>query len=99
MAPLQTQVLDVRAGGLRYPQPVQREQGDQACSAGGPSSGGDQERAELVAVQGGAVRLVVQPGTVRRHVLDVQRGGPAVPEWGRDTAVAVAVELVLRGAL
>jgi hypothetical protein len=31
--------------------------------------GGDQERAELVAVQGSGVRLVVQPGTT-----DVRRG-------------------------
>jgi hypothetical protein len=34
-----------------------------ACSAGGLSPGGDQERAELVAVQGGGVRFVVQTGT------------------------------------
>jgi len=34
-----------------------------ACSAGGAEPGGDQEGTELVAVQGGGVRLVVQPGT------------------------------------
>jgi len=57
----QAQLLDVGAGGLRYPQPVQREQGDQRVLGGRPEPGGDQERAELVAVQGGGVRLVVQP--------------------------------------
>ena len=29
MPALQAQMLDVRAGGLRYPQTIQREQGDQ----------------------------------------------------------------------
>jgi hypothetical protein len=66
---LQAQVLDVRARGLRDPQPVQREQGDQRVLGGRAEPGGDQERAELVAVQGGGVRLVVQPGTA-----DVRRG-------------------------
>ena len=68
------QVLDVRAGGLRYPQPVEREQGDQRVLAGRAEAGGDQERPDLVAVQGGGVRLVVQPGTA-----DV-RGGRVLEE-------------------
>jgi hypothetical protein len=41
-----------------------------ACSAGRAESGGDQEGAELVAVQCGGVRLVVQPGPA-----DVRRAG------------------------
>ena len=40
--------------------------------------GGDQERAELVAVQGGGVGLVIQPGTA-----DV-RGGRVVEEFFLD---------------
>jgi hypothetical protein len=61
VAALEPQVLDVRAGRLRHPQPVEREQGDQRVLGGRAEPGGDQERAELVAVQGGGVRLVVQP--------------------------------------
>jgi len=65
----QAQVLDVRAGGLGHAQPVERQQGDQRVLGRRPEPGGDQERAELVAVQGGRVRFVVQPGTadVRRR--------------------------------
>jgi hypothetical protein len=70
----QAQVLDIRAGGLRDPQPVEREQGDQRVLGGRPEPGGDQERAELVAVQGGRMRLVVQPRSA-----DV-RGGRVVKE-------------------
>ena len=66
---LQAQVLDVRAGGLGYPQPVQRKQGDQRVLGGWSEPGSDQEAAEFVAVQRGGVRLVVQPGTT-----DVRRG-------------------------
>ena len=62
VAAFQAEVLDVRAGGLRYPQPVEREEGDQCVLAGRAEPGGDQERAELVAVQRGGVRLVIQPG-------------------------------------
>ena len=44
------QVLDVSAGGLRDPQPVQREQRDQRVLGRWPEPGGHQQRAELVAV-------------------------------------------------
>jgi hypothetical protein len=60
---LQAQVLDVRASSLGHPQPVEGEQRDQRVLGRRAEAGGDQERAELVAVQGGGVRLVVQPGT------------------------------------
>ena len=60
------------ASDTRSPLSASRE--ISACSAGGPEPGGDQERAELVAVQGGGVRLVVQPGTA-----DV-RGGRVLEE-------------------
>jgi hypothetical protein len=46
----QAQVLDVRAGGLRDPQPVQREQRDQRVLCRRPETGGDEQCAELVAV-------------------------------------------------
>ena len=61
MAALQAQVFDVCAGGLGDAQPVEGEQGDQRVLGGRPSPrqrGGS----ELVAVQGGGVRLVIQPG-------------------------------------
>jgi len=56
-------VLDVRADSLGDPQPVQREQGDQGMLAGNPEPGGDQQGAELVAVQGDGMGLVVHPRT------------------------------------
>jgi hypothetical protein len=60
VAVLQAQVLDVRAGRLGYPQPVEGEQGDKRVLGGRPEPGGDREGAELVAIQGSGVRLVVQ---------------------------------------
>ena len=59
--PLQAQVLDVRAGGLGDPQAVEREQGDQRMLCRRAEPGGDQQGAELVAVQCGRVGLVVHP--------------------------------------
>jgi hypothetical protein len=50
VAALEAQVLEVRAGGLRYPQPVQGQQRDQGVLAGRAEACGDQDRAELVAV-------------------------------------------------
>ncbi len=61
MPAFQTQVLDVGTGGLRYPKPVEGEQGDQGVLGRRAEPGGDQEGADLVAVQSGGVRLVVQP--------------------------------------
>ncbi len=45
------------------PQPVEGEQGDQGVLGGRPKPGGDQQGAEFVAVQGGGMRLIIQPGT------------------------------------
>ena len=42
---------------------MEGEQGDQRGLGGRPEPGGDQERAKLVALLGGGVRLVIQPGT------------------------------------
>jgi hypothetical protein len=62
MPALQAQLLDVSAGGLRDPQPVQREQRDQRMLERRPEPGGHQQRSHLVAVQGGGVGLVIQAG-------------------------------------
>ena len=58
---LQPQVLDVRAGGLGDPQAVEREQRDQRMLCRRAEPGGDQQGAELAAVQRGRVGLVVHP--------------------------------------
>jgi len=42
--------------------PVEGEQGDQSVLGGRAEASGDKERAELVAVQGGGMRLIIQPG-------------------------------------
>jgi hypothetical protein len=55
VAAFQAQVLDAGAGGFRDPQPVEGEQGDQRVLGGRAEPGGDQDGAELVAVQGGGV--------------------------------------------
>jgi hypothetical protein len=52
---LDTEGLDVRASGLGDPQPVQRQQRDQRVLGGLAKSGGDQQRAEFVAVQPGGM--------------------------------------------
>ncbi len=48
----QAQVLDVSAGRLGHPQPVEREEGDQGVPSGRAEPGGDEDRAELITVQG-----------------------------------------------
>jgi hypothetical protein len=57
------QVLDVRAGGFRDPQPVQREQRDQRAFCRRAETGGDEQRAELVAVSSDGVRFVIDSRT------------------------------------
>jgi hypothetical protein len=49
---LEAQVLDVGADRLRHPQSVEGEQGDERVLGCWPESGGDEQCAELVAVQG-----------------------------------------------
>jgi hypothetical protein len=63
MPALQAQLLNVRAGGLRYPQAVQREQRDQRMLAWRAEPGSDEQGAELVAVQRDGMRLVIHPRT------------------------------------
>jgi hypothetical protein len=60
---LDAQVLDAGAGGFRYAQPVERQQGEQRVLARRPELGGNKQRPEFVAVQPGGVRLIVQPGS------------------------------------
>ncbi len=76
MAAFGAQRLDAGAGGLRDPQPVQGEQGDQR---------------EFVAVQAGGVRLVVQAGTAdvgRRGMIEqvFLDGVPVEPGDGAQAA-------------
>ncbi len=66
----QAELPDVRAGRLGDPQPVQRQQRDEGMLGGRPETGGDQDGAELIAVQRGGVRLIIKPGTA-----DVRRRG------------------------
>jgi len=48
VAALDTKVLDIGARGLRHPQPIQRQQGDQRVLGGQAEPGCDTQRAELV---------------------------------------------------
>jgi hypothetical protein len=56
---LQAEGLDVGAGGLGDPQAIEGEQADQGVLPGWSKPGGDQQRAEFVAVQPDSMRLVV----------------------------------------
>ena len=76
VAALDAQVLDISAGGLRYPQPVQREQRDQRMLGRRAEPGGHQQRAQFVAVQGGGMGLVIQP---RPPDMRGRGYGPGVP--------------------
>jgi hypothetical protein len=52
---------EVPGPGLRDPKAVQGEQGYQRMLKRRAEPGGDKQRAELVAIQGHGVRLIVQP--------------------------------------
>ena len=75
MPALQAQVLDVGAGGLGDPQPVQREQRDQRMLERRAETGGDQQGTELVTVERDGMGLAVHPRTA-----DV-RGGRVLEEF------------------
>ena len=67
------QRLDVGADRLGHPQPIQRQQRHQGVIAWRRQASGDQDRAELVAVEVGDMGLVVDPWPAdvhRRRVLD-----------------------------
>ena len=61
VAALDAERFDAGAGGLGDPQPVQREQRDQRVLRRWAKPGGDQERAEFVAVQSDCAGFRVQP--------------------------------------
>jgi len=63
VAPIQAQVLDIGTGGLRHPQPVQSQQGDQRMLNRRAEPGGHQQGAELVTIQRDRMGLVVHPRT------------------------------------
>jgi hypothetical protein len=83
---LSAEGFDVRAGGLGDPQPAEGEQRDQRMLSRGAEPGGDQQRADFVAVQGGGVRIVVAPRPTdvrgRRVVEQVFLDGE--PAWSGD---------------
>src|ERR1017187_1784802 len=86
VAALDAEGLDVRAGGLGDPQAVDGQQGDQGMLGGRAEPGGDQQCADLVAVQAGCMRLVVQArpadmhcrGMIPKFLLD---GVPVEPRY------------------
>jgi hypothetical protein len=60
---LEAQVLDVGAGSLGDPQPVQSQQGDERMPKWRAEPGAHQQRAELVAVQRDRVGLIIHSRT------------------------------------
>ena len=75
---LDAERLDAGFRSFRHAQPIEGQQGDQCMLRRRPEPGGDQQRAELVAVQAGCVRLVVQA-----RAPDM-RGGRAIEEFFLD---------------
>jgi len=60
---LDAQGPDVGADSFGHAQPVEGQQRDERVLGGRPEPGSDQQRAELVAVQPGGVRVIVQART------------------------------------
>ena len=73
VAALKARVLDVGAGGLRYPRPVQREQRDRRGPGWRPGPGGDEQRAGLAAVQRDHAGLVAGPRTADSRARSCRR--------------------------
>ena len=67
MAALQAERFDVGTDRLGHSQPIQRQQRHQGVIAGRAHTGGDEDGAELVAVEVGDVGLVVDPGPTDVH--------------------------------
>ena len=61
VATFEAERFDVGAERLGDPQAVEGEKRDQGVVPGRRETGGDQQRAEFVAVKAGGVRLVVEP--------------------------------------
>jgi hypothetical protein len=100
----QAQLVDVGAGGLGDPQPVQREQGDQRMVERRTEPGGYQQGAQFVAVQRDGMRFIVDPrppdvrgrGVIQEFFFDrvlVEPGDGAQPpgDGGAGTPVSLQV--------
>jgi hypothetical protein len=62
VAALDAERFDAGADGFGDPQPVRGQQRDQGMLHRWAKTGGHQQRAELVTLQAGGVRLVIQRG-------------------------------------
>ena len=67
MTAFETEELDIGTDRLGHPEPVQREQRDQGVVAGTGQSGSDEHRPDLVTVEAGRVRLIVQARSTDMH--------------------------------
>jgi hypothetical protein len=67
MTALETKPFNVGTDLFRDPQPVQRQHGDQGVIAGPGETGGDKHRPDLVAIQPGGIRLIIQPRPANVH--------------------------------
>jgi hypothetical protein len=87
MPALCAQGLDAGTGGLRDPQAVKGQQGDQRMLGRISEPGSNQDRTELVAVQPGGMRLIIQPRAAdmrgRRMIQQVFLYGVAVKPGDR----------------
>jgi hypothetical protein len=108
MAALHAERLDVRPDRFRHPQPVEGQQRHQGVLSGGAEPGGDEEGADLIAVQADGVGLVVNPRAAdmhRRRVGDqafllwvaVETGDRAQPAGDRRCRPALRLELTAEG--
>ena len=61
------ELFDIRAERLRHPQPIQRQQRDQRVLAGAAQPRRDQHGADLVAIEAGRVRFVVEARAAHMH--------------------------------
>lgn len=67
MAAFEPELFDVRSDGLRDAQPVEGDEIDEGVVLWSAESGGDEPRADLVAIQAGGVRFVVEAGSAYVH--------------------------------
>ena len=67
VAAFETELFDVGADRFGHPQAVEREQAEQRMVAGVAEPGGDEHGADLVAVEAGGVRLVVEARAAHVH--------------------------------
>jgi hypothetical protein len=67
MAAFKPEPFDVGANRFGYAQSVEREEGEEVVVTGTGESGGNEHGADLIAVQGGGVRLAVEAGTPDVH--------------------------------